>query len=200
VSFNNANILKNSCYGFYLSNCIVYDLTTSSYVPRKYKDSSALVSTNSNRVDLIKAEMLRCVYPVGSIYMSVVNNSPATFLGGTWAVWGTGRVAVAVNTGDSNFNTVEKTGGASTVALSTSQMPSHYHYLTDDKDTTHLYGNPASGSLNPGSFWFPNEYAIDNAFIHQNRSYTMRTDEVGGNAAHSNLQPYITCYMWKRTA
>ena len=26
------------------------------------------------------------------------------------------------------------------------------------------------------------------------------TAATGGGGAHSNLQPYITCYMWKRTA
>ena len=36
--------------------------------------------------------------------------------------WGSGRVPVGINTSDSNFNTVEKTGGASTVALTTAQM------------------------------------------------------------------------------
>ena len=39
--------------------------------------------------------------------------------------WGTGRVPVGVNANDTNFATVEKTGGASTVTLTTAQMPSH---------------------------------------------------------------------------
>ena len=30
----------------------------------------------------------------------------------------------------------------------------------------------------------------------ENRS----TDDEGGPQAHNNLQPYITTYMWKRTA
>jgi len=29
---------------------------------------------------------------------------------------------------------------------------------------------------------------------------TGNTGTAGGNEAHNNLQPYITCYMWKRTA
>jgi hypothetical protein len=149
---------------------------------------------------ITKKALLLGAFPVGSIYMSTSSANPSTWLGGSWSLWGSGKVPVSYASGDSDFGTIEKTGGSKSVTLSKAQMPSHYHYLTDDKDTTHLYGNPASGSSNPGSFWFPNEYAIDNAFVHQNRAYTMRTDEVGGGEAHSNLQPYITCYMWKRTA
>ena len=53
------------------------------------------------------------VYPVGSIYMSINSTNPANFFGGTWMQWGAGRVPVCVNTSNSNFNTVEKTGGSS---------------------------------------------------------------------------------------
>ena len=43
-----------------------------------------------------------------------------------------------------------------------------------------------------------------NGFLSQNGkagiggSYT--TGETGESKPHNNLQPYITCYMWKRTA
>lgn len=76
--------------------------------------------------DYIK-EFTGALYPVGSIYMSVKNTNPSTYFGGTWVAWGTGRVPVGVNTNDTNFATVEKTGGASTVTLTTAQIPSHTH-------------------------------------------------------------------------
>jgi hypothetical protein len=67
-------------------------------------------------------QAIGAIYPVGSIYMSVKNTNPSTYFGGTWVAWGTGRVPVGVNANDTNFATVEKTGGASTVTLTTAQM------------------------------------------------------------------------------
>ena len=67
------------------------------------------------------------IYPAGSIRMTVSAADESTFLGGTWVRWGTGRVPVGVNTSDTNFNTVEKTGGANTHTLATAELPSHNH-------------------------------------------------------------------------
>ena len=61
--------------------------------------TSDIVNT-STIVDLI--------YPVGSIYMSVNNVNPSTFLGGTWETWGSGKVPVGVNPNDSDFSIAEK--------------------------------------------------------------------------------------------
>ena len=36
--------------------------------------------------------LLNAIYPVGSIYMSVNNVSPETFLGGTWQTFGAGKM------------------------------------------------------------------------------------------------------------
>lgn len=41
---------------------------------------------------------------------------------------------------------------------------------------------------------------INGAHTHTVSSQSMTSGTVGGDAAHNNLQPYITCYMWKRTA
>ena len=57
-------------------------------------------------------QILKRIYPVGSIYMSVNNTNPSNLFGGTWAAWGAGRVPVGVNASDSDFSTVEKTGGS----------------------------------------------------------------------------------------
>ena len=52
------------------------------------------------------------VYPIGSIYMSVNSTNPKTIFGGEWVAWGQGRVPICVDNLDSNFDTVEKTGGS----------------------------------------------------------------------------------------
>ena len=84
------------------------------------------------------------IYPVGSIYLSINNANPGTIFGGTWASWGTGRVPVGVDTAQTEFNTVQKTGGAKTHTLSTSEMPSHTHTVICE------YGANANPSLPPG--------------------------------------------------
>ena len=70
-------------------------------------------------------------YPVGSIYMSVNSTSPETLFGGTWEQI-QNRFLLAAG----SSYTAGNTGGASTVTLSTSQMPSHTHTFTGTSATT----------------------------------------------------------------
>lgn len=55
-------------------------------------------------------------WPVGSIFVSVSATNPATTLGfGTWSSFGSGRVLVGLDSGDTDFDTAEETGGSKTV-------------------------------------------------------------------------------------
>jgi hypothetical protein len=55
------------------------------------------------------------VWPVGSIFLSVVPTNPATLLGfGTWIAFAAGRVLAGIDAGDADFDSVEETGGAKT--------------------------------------------------------------------------------------
>ena len=68
------------------------------------------------------------VYPIGSIYIATSSTNPGTLFGhGTWAAFGTGRTLVGVDTAQTEFSTIEKTGGTKTHTLTTSQMPAHTH-------------------------------------------------------------------------
>ena len=68
------------------------------------------------------------IYPVNSIYMTISPTNPATTFGfGTWVAWGTGEVPVGVDVGQTEFNTVEKTGGEKTHVLITAELAAHTH-------------------------------------------------------------------------
>lgn len=161
--------------------------------------------------------MFSNMYPVGSIFMSVKSTNPSTYFGGTWVAWGSGRVPVGINTSDSNFSTVEKTGGASTVTLTIAQMPAHTHTFTGSSATTaskgahtHNIGRDSDGAAGSGSVYTVHSSGVsgaDNtaptssAGAHTHTVTAKGTNaSTGGGGAHSNLQPYIVCYMWKRTA
>ena len=92
-------------------------------------------TTTKEVSDMLSSKVLQ-LYPVGSIYMSISNNNPGNFLGGTWVTWGSGRVPVSVNTNDGNFNTVEKMGGESSHSLTATEIPSHAHTFTGQSITS----------------------------------------------------------------
>lgn len=118
-------------------------------------------------------------WPVGSIFLSIVSTNPATLLGyGIWSAIAAGRVLVGLNSGDTDFDTPEKTGGAKTHTLTTSEIPAHTHNVgSANVDLPMGIGSNYVGSTN-----------------------TVISGSTGGGAAHNNLQPYYVCYMWKRTS
>ena len=114
------------------------------------------------------------IYPVGSIYMSVNSISPATLFGGTWEQLEDVFLLAAGSTyaaGD--------TGGESEVTLSIAQIPVHSHeYIISGFDA--------------GSAWYGQNGVSAGA--------TQMSGSSGGGEAHNNMPPYLSVYMWKRTA
>ena len=151
--------------------------------------NSIYAAGSFDSLDVNGEHIFLTVHPVGAIYMSVSPVNPGTLFGGTWVAWGVGRVPLGVDTAQTEFNTVEKTGGAKTHKLTTAEMPSHNHpasyYFRNSlpggsPDGVMVYGAGGSG-------WTINGQGVN-------------IGNTGGGGAHNNLQPYITCYMWKRTA
>ena len=121
-------------------------------------------------------------YPVGSIYMSVNSTSPNSLFGGTWERFANGRCLVGVNESDTDFSSAQKTGGEKTHTLTINEMPSHSHTGSVDK------------TRQGGSQWTLQDMGGNPT------SSPDDTGVTGGGAAHNNLQPYVTVYMWRRTA
>ena len=154
-----------------------------------------------------KSINLLSMYPVGSIYMSVNSTNPSTYFGGTWSLWGAGKVPVGVDTSQSEFNSVEKTGGAKTVTLTTSQIPSHSHTLSGTGAHTHTYTGFIQCAVSSSATYtaiahkrFDADGTSTPASMNSSGGHSHSIGNTGGSGAHNNLQPYITCYMWKRTA
>lgn len=106
---------------------------------------------------------------------------------------------VGVNTGESEFNTVNKTGGVKSVTLTPSQVPSHSHDIRFASETGSGVTISHTGSgvrvLDVTSWdW---AYNVQNSF---GTGSNLITSKFGGSSSHNNLQPYITCYFWRRTA
>lgn len=134
-------------------------------------------------------EIWKKIYPVGSIYFSVNNTNPGTLFGGTWVLWGSGRVPVGVNSSNDNFNKVEKTGGEEAVSLTSDNNGRHAHYGVYSYNGINM-GNAALVTGNDVQALIINNEGVGN----------IRSAQDGNGTPHNNLQPYITCYMWKRTA
>lgn len=141
----------------------------------------------------IDARDLYNVWPIGSIYISVVNTNPSEYFGGTWEVFGTGRCLVGVDTSQTEFNTVMKTGGEKTHKLTVNEMPSHNHQYED------ITGNRSlNGQFGRSGYYESEAYmGVTNSVIAY-ADADFRMTYVGGSESHNNLQPYITVYMWKR--
>lgn len=209
----------------------------------------ARVATTGSYNDLIDKpsspaldSIIDSVYPIGSIYISVNNVNPSTlWTNTTWVAWGSGKVPIGVDANDTDFATVEQTGGAKSNSVTPSGTVSKPTF-TGSSVTSGTPSNNTSGSTtltinqipshthtytrpNTGKIWEGNSTES----VVKTVSTGITTGGTGGGQGHthtlsshthsvtasgsvsqptftgtaqnvSTVQPYITCYMWKRTA
>jgi hypothetical protein len=144
---------------------------------------------------------LSALYPVGSIYTNAaVSTNPATLLGfGTWTAFGAGRVLVGVDSGDGSFDTLGETGGSkdsivvshSHSANSSVNDPGHKHTIGFQNNTIDQNGGTAA---------LARQGTSDTSTVSTGISVSTSIDSAGSSGTNANLQPYITVYMWRRTA
>lgn len=132
-------------------------------------------------VDSAISTAKQALMPVGTIVVLGVSTNPNTLYGfGTWSQI-SGRVIVGQDSSQTEFDTLNETGGAKTHTLTESEMPSHNHTYTRADADGYTYGG---GPLT----------------LVRNSQSIQNTGNRGGGQAHNNLQPYVVKYMWQRTA
>lgn len=187
------------------------------------------ISNNIKYIDKKISDLLNMFYPVGSVYETMDSSfDPNKKWGGTW-VRIKGRVLVGVDENDAYFDAPEKTGGYKKPSIKVENLPSHSHdvkvgvtinetklegganniagqdadwgvtaqgngIVTNKGDTTGFYPSTRKTTEKyHDGFWI-------NATHKHTASTTVSCASTGGGKGFEVLQPYITCYIWKRTA
>lgn len=190
-------------------------------------------------LDALSASLLDKIYPVGSVYMSFTNKSPAEFLGGTWEALNDGRCLICT----SSAHAINTTGGTENVTLTLEQLPAHNHeancaengghsHARGSMEITGKWGHSdcAPFTYNLGGDLFAKEGSTPIMILERvsnyntagiaptqylrfkasnlwsgitstvaNHAHSITIGSAGSGNAHSNMQPYRVCYMWKRT-
>lgn len=134
------------------------------------------------------ANLMELIYPVGSVVTLGVSTNPATLYGvGTWTAIA-GKVIVGIDSGQTEFDTLNETGGEKTHALTEGELAPH----------THTSSIP---SANNNSGAGDGDGAVECQSPNINSTITSTTiGTTGSGTPHNNLQPYIVKYVWERTA
>ena len=138
-----------------------------------------------------------CPFPVGGIYISIASTSPSSIWAGTgWEEFAKGKTLVGLDSSDSDFNTIGKTGGKKTHKLTPDEIPAHGHGMAH----THSYTGPNTGSWKVGTNGKAHTWCTSAGGKTSGGASKTTTDNAGGSLEHNNLQPYIVVYMWKRVS
>lgn len=138
-----------------------------------------------NSQGFIKSIDINKIYPVGSIYMSFRNTSPASFIGGSWSQLS--NTFLYASTSD----VVEGNGarfGEANHKLTVNEIPSHNHTTIDGNNWGSSGGN------------FNNPTRAIAAWSSGGWTFSANTSSTGGGQEHNNMPPYTKVYMWRRTS
>lgn len=175
-------------------------------VDNKHASEFATANHTHTAADIGAATLL-AVYPVGSIYLSINNTNPGTLFGGTWELFSPGRVLMGATSG----STAGATGGSETAtiaahshttqshALTIAELPGHQHELLNYNETGYTTSTFTNNST-PGYNKVGYTGNVMTTFTGLNQPHSHGDTGSAGATTVNVVQPYITCYMWKRTA
>lgn len=159
----------------------------------KLSDSTSSTSSTNGGIAATPAAVKKAIaeaklaaWPVGSIYITVSNTSPAALFGGTWE-----RISERFLLGASSSYPAGGTGGEFAHKLTQSELPNYSLSVTNGSNVIRSKtGNSADAYVQTqsGGWGIPNW-----------ESKTVTVASGGSGEAHNNMPPYLAVNMWKRT-
>ena len=131
--------------------------------------------------------LLDMFYPVGSLYFTSSETSPATLFGGTWK-----KLEHAFIYGAASGDTISDTiAGEATHTLTVDEMPTHRHSPTNGGSFLSI-GCTSGTEITHG-------FASGAAWQNMNKGRSS-IGYTGNGDPHNNMPPYIFRNIWERTA
>lgn len=169
----------------------------------KTETDTKFTTTKEELTSLINTTIdntINSIYPIGSVYISLTETNPGTYLKGVWEQFGQGRNLIGEGTGNDGNNTMNFTAG------STGGNYEHNH--TYGIKLNDYYSNMSNlnlrnsdgtwqGGVNDGS---RNAY-VNSACQESNKEVSSQTFKIEAKTSNSKtMYPYITVYFWKRVS
>lgn len=146
-----------------------------------------LTTTINDAISTAIVNNNKATHPIHSTKITFNNVNPSTYITGTtWELVGQGKTLIGVDPDDTDFSTAGKTGGSKTHTMTVNELVPHIH----GQVVTTGSGGGISGRA---------DYKEDGTSMN---TYPQgcNTDSAGGGQPFSILPPYITVYIWERTA
>lgn len=135
------------------------------------------------------------IFPVGSIVQYAdASIDPNSLIGGTWE-----RIQGKFLFGADSNHAIGSEGGSETQTLTTANLPRHMHFTIRmaQGETSPDYLHTVARSDFEHSQWENARYQLYGVDEEANSG---KSSYVGSGTAHNNMPPYLTVYIWKRTA
>lgn len=155
-------------------------------------------------IDALYKRILLAAHPVGSIYQSTVETSPAKLFGGVWK-----RISGRFLYAEDATHTAGSTGGTETHTLTAPELPVISGVIEAGAGSSGSGTANGHGALRSASGVFSTNRQCHYAYDSADKTFWTPTDtdawqqvnmSFGGGKAHNNMPPYLAVYMWKRTA
>ena len=138
------------------------------------------------------------IYPVNSLYISTSSTSPASYFGGSWERYGTGRALISASDTDTDFK-AGTTGGSKTHELRV--RLGNIYGLAGVSSTNSLSGISVDGGKTYSGFTnFNSRQTVESARGMDGSFGPMQVEFYAAIGDLPTLDPYVSVYIWRRTA